>query len=299
MASLCRPRGLGHSPRRGWSPRSSPGASLSSSTRPRRPLYVAESTAPTSARAVAAKPCTGPLQDSDSAAAIRGGSGVAVNGDSLYWTQCYDSANPTAPWGIMKVNLDDTSASVIDPDIQVFSLAADASNRYWSGHDINVNPTITQANFDGCNAHTVVLTSANASPLPIFSGVAISSSLLYWSDVNYGTIGMADLDGSSQSTMVSGTSPIDGIAIGCRGVSGISTRGDRGSRPMGRPVSHPVFRDRVSPVPTLTVPNRGCRDWTTTGEIDAATECDLCRRHRLRSTPKSVTTQPRPSCARS
>lgn len=148
--------------------------------------------------------------DAHTIATFTGSEGVAVSGANLYWTQGYDPYNLSQPYGVVKANLDGSGAVVIAPNLQVFDLAADSSHVYWSGHDFSGNATVTEANLDGSNPQTVGTSGAGG----IISGVAVSSTNLYWTDINLGTITMAGLGGSDPSTLFSGLEFPLSVAVG-------------------------------------------------------------------------------------
>lgn len=152
--------------------------------------------------------------DAHSIVTFTGASGVAVSGSNLYWTQGYDPYDPAQPYGVMEANLDGSGAHVIAPNLQVFELAADSSHVYWTGHDSLGNATVTEANLDGSGVHTVVTAPSGLPYSPIFAGVAVSSTSLYWTDLNNDTVYMAGLDGSTPAALVTGQPSVDYVAVG-------------------------------------------------------------------------------------
>ncbi len=151
--------------------------------------------------------------DAHSIASFTGAQGVAVNGTNLFWTQGYDPYNPSQPYGVIEANLNGSDPQVIAPNLQVFELAADSSHIYWTGHDNSGTATVTEANLDGTSPQ-IVGTGTHEPYNSIFSGVAVNSTNLYWSDLNNGTVTRAGLTGSDPAAIVTGQQFPLSVAVG-------------------------------------------------------------------------------------
>ena len=143
--------------------------------------------------------------------------GVAADAQHLYWT---------AGGFIARANLD--GSSVNQQFIQIagpaMSVAVDAQHIYWtSGNGVG------RANLDGSGADDHFITVAGS----LLSGLAVSSSQIYWKDSTHGRIGSANLDGTGvNQSFIGGTgTSVGGVAVDSQHI--YWTRIVGGTRPFG------------------------------------------------------------------
>jgi hypothetical protein len=104
---------------------------------------------------------------------IQNPSGIAVTDSAIYWSDV--SAHE-----ILKANLDGSGVQLLvsDPSVTAVNLAVTATNIYWTDQ----NGAIKRSNLDGTNVVDVI------SGLTFPAGIALTDSLIYWSDSGAGTV---------------------------------------------------------------------------------------------------------------
>lgn len=100
-------------------------------------------------------------------------SGIAVTDSAIYWSDV--SAHE-----ILKSNLDGTGVQLLvsDSSVTAVNLALTATNIYWTDQ----SGAIKRSNLDGTNVVDVI------SGLTFPAGIALTDSLIYWSDSGAGTV---------------------------------------------------------------------------------------------------------------
>jgi len=130
--------------------------------------------------------------------------GVAVDANYIYWAN-YGTGK------IGRANLDGTGAdqSFITGANGPVGMAVDANHVYWANGD----NTIGRATLNGSGAASDVNQSFITGAIGA-SAVAVDGNYLYWTNYTPGTIGRANLDGSSPNqSFISGSSSPWGIAV--------------------------------------------------------------------------------------
>jgi len=140
-------------------------------------------------------------------------SGIAVDGQNVYWTNCDQSCTLGT---VMSVPLDGGGAPVTLASGQYApqDIAVDATHLYWANNGIGSNTgSVMRAALDG-GAQTTIA-SGQFAP----HGIAIDGTAVYWTN-NYGSTtsqGMvmkAPLDGGAATTLFSAiNSPCHAIAV--------------------------------------------------------------------------------------
>lgn len=159
-------------------------------------------------------------------AGTNGLSGLAVDGNYVYY------ASPAGTVGRVPIGGGSATSLLTGLNPAPSGLAVNSTHIFWGAG--TVSSPITRANLDGTNP--IALVSGLSRP----AGVAVDSTSIFWTDATSGTIGRANLDGSSpNSSFIAGAFPV-GFQVRALAVSAT------GSTPTPSPTPDPT------PTPTPT-----------------------------------------------
>jgi virginiamycin B lyase len=135
--------------------------------------------------------------------------GVAVDGSHVYW------ANPLTDEEIGRSNLDGTSVdqSFMSGLSEPWGVAVDGSHIYW-GVSGPFQGFVGRSNLDGSSADDNFISADTGTGASAVAGVAVDGSHVYWANLKDGTIGRADLNGSSvEPSFITGASQPAAVAV--------------------------------------------------------------------------------------
>ena len=144
-----------------------------------------------------------------------GPSGIAVGGQSLYWSGGGTNGNQ-----IGRSNLDGSNAdgSLVTTAGFSFAVAVDGQHIYWSNGQ---NGTIGRSNLDGSDVDQTFITGVDQG-----EGLAVDGQHIYWANFG-GTIGRANLDGTGvNQSFITVTGTVTGVAVDSQHIYWSSLSGD-------------------------------------------------------------------------